>query len=150
LKDATCTTSLDDLESTYGVRYSALIDLPLFKPIRFPVIDPMHNLLLETSKHVMNLWIKKKLLMPQDLQAIEEKCKLMSFPYDVGRILHKIGSSFSGFTADQWRLWTTLLSPIVLKGILHADDLNCWLLFVNACRLLITRIITTDNVKEAD
>jgi len=63
---------LDALESTYGVRYSALTDLPLFEPIRFPVIDPMHNLLLGTSKHVMNLQIKKKLLMPQDLQVIEE------------------------------------------------------------------------------
>jgi len=58
----TCRTSLDALESTYGVCYSVLTDLPLFEPIRFPVIDPMHNLLLGTSKHVMNLWINKKIV----------------------------------------------------------------------------------------
>ena len=150
LKDATCRTSLDSLESKYGVRNSALTDLPLFEPIRFPVIDPMHNLLLGTSKHIIKLWINRKILKPQDLETIEARSKLLSFPYDVGRIPCKIASSFSGFTADQWRIWTTVISPIVLKGILPVADHNCWLLFVNACRLLITRIITKDSVKEAD
>lgn len=150
MKDATCRTSLDSLESKYSVRNSALTDLPLFEHIRFPVIDPMHNMLLGTSKNVMKLWIKKKMLKPQDLETIEGRSKLLSFLYDAGRIPCKIASSFSGFTADQWRIWTTVISPIVLKGILPVDDLNCWLLFVNACQLLITRIITNDSVKEAD
>ena len=29
-----------------------------FDPLRFPVIDPMPNILLGTSKHVVTLWIK--------------------------------------------------------------------------------------------
>ena len=40
----------------YGVRYSCLIELPYFNPIRFAVIDPMHNLYLGTAKHVMEVW----------------------------------------------------------------------------------------------
>ena len=50
--------SLENLEAEYGVRYSMLIDLPLFEPIRFPVIDIMHNMLLGTPKHVVKLWIE--------------------------------------------------------------------------------------------
>ena len=109
LKDVICRTSLDSLESKYGVRNSALTDLPLFEPIRFPIIDTIHNLLLGTSKHVMKVWIKNKILKPQDLETIEERSKLLSFPYDVGRIPCKIASSFSGFTADQWRIWITVI-----------------------------------------
>ena len=37
--------------SKLGVRYSMLLDLPYFDPIRFHVIDPMNNLLLGTAKH---------------------------------------------------------------------------------------------------
>ena len=35
-----------------GVRYSALLRLPYLDPVRFHVVDPMHNLLLGTSKQV--------------------------------------------------------------------------------------------------
>ena len=38
------------IEKDYGIRYSALIDLPYFNPITFAVVDPMHNLLLGTAK----------------------------------------------------------------------------------------------------
>jgi len=149
IKGATCKASLEILEAKYGVRYSVLIDLPFFEPIRFPVIDVIHNMLLGTPKHVVKLWIKS-LLTPQDLQLFQLRSELLSFTHDVSRIPCKIASGFSGFTADQWRVWTTITSPIVLKGILPNSDLSCWLLFVNACRLLITRIITSDNIMQAD
>ena len=138
------------LESSTGIRYSVLIDLPLFDPVSFVAIDPMHNLLLGTAKHVMSIWIKTDRLTQQDLQVIQEKAALLKFPYDVGRIPIKIASTFSGFTADQWRTWTTIISPIVLKGVLQTEDLNCWLIFVNACRLMLTRIISLDAVSQAD
>ncbi len=41
-------TSIQQMESKYGVRYSIL---PYFDPIKFTVIDPMHNLFLGTGKH---------------------------------------------------------------------------------------------------
>ena len=149
-KGATNKTSLETLEGKYGIRYSLLIDLPFFEPIRFPVIDVMHNMLLGTPKDVVKLWIKRQLLTSQDLQLIQQRSELLSFPHDIGRIPCKIASGFSGFTADQWWVWTTITSPIVLKGILPNTDLSCWLLFVNACRLLMTRIITSDNIAQAD
>ena len=143
-------TTVQNLETEYGMQYSALVDLPLYDPIRFPTIDPMHNLLLGTAKHMVSLWIKSGILTQQKLDMIQEKTALISFPIDVGRIPNKIGSSFSGFTADQWRTWTTIISVIVLRDLTPMDDLKCWLLFVAACHLLLCRIISTDNIKTAD
>ena len=42
------------IESDHGIRYSVLLELPYFNPIRFAVVDPMHNLFLGTGKHVRN------------------------------------------------------------------------------------------------
>ena len=36
----------DDFCSRHGVRYSELLRLPYFNPIRMSVIDPMHSILL--------------------------------------------------------------------------------------------------------
>ena len=51
-------TKQKQLTSSYGIRYSVLINIPEFNPIRNHVIDPMHNLLLGTSKHMLEVWIK--------------------------------------------------------------------------------------------
>ena len=145
-----CTkTTLQSLESQYGVRYSLLLELPHFDPIRFGIIDPMHNLMLGTSKHMFSLWLEQSKLSQQDIECIQKQCEKFLIPYDVGRLPLKIGSNFAGFTADQWRTWTTVLSAVVLKGILPERDYTCWILFVNACRLLCSRIITKSNVRTA-
>lgn len=47
-----CTASSQtELEREHGVRYSKLLDLSYFDPVRMCIIDPMHNLLLGTAKH---------------------------------------------------------------------------------------------------
>ena len=99
----------EELESESRIRYSALIDLPLFDPVSFVAIDPMHNLLLGTAKQMMSIWTKIERLTQQDLLVIQEKAALLKFLYDVGHIPIKIGSSFSEFMADQWRTWTTII-----------------------------------------
>ncbi len=48
------------MESKYGVRYSIL---PYFDPIKFTVIDPMHNLFLGTGKHVFKVWVELEYLI---------------------------------------------------------------------------------------
>jgi len=67
--------------------------------------------------------------------------------HDVGIIPSKIGSNFSGFMSDQWRVWTTVLSVLALKGVLPEPDYRCWMLYANACRILCSRIITTSNIQ---
>ena len=61
----------------------------------------------------------------------------------------KVASSFSGFTADQWKAWVLIFSPVVLKGILPAQHMQCWLTFVKACRLVCTRLLKRDDIKVA-
>lgn len=110
----------------------------------------MHNLLLGTAKHVMQIWTKHGILHFKSFAIVEERVKSITTPKDIGRLPLKISSSFSGFTADQWRNWTTIFSGVCLKGVLPQEHLNCWLLFVKACTLLCTRIITKSSVSSAD
>ena len=44
------------IEHSSGVRYSVLLELPYFDAPRMCVVDPMHNLLLVTAKHMVELW----------------------------------------------------------------------------------------------
>lgn len=138
------------IEKEHGLRYSVMIELPYFNPIRHSVVDPMHNLYLGTAKHVMEVWNDRGILSKKDFEVIQQKISTLITPRDVGRIPLKIGSSYAGFTADQWRNWTTIFSPVVLKGVLPNNHLRCWLLFVRACCLLSTRVISTEAISQAD
>ncbi len=44
------------LEREHGARWSELFRLSYYDAIRFVVIDPTHNLLLRTARHVFRLW----------------------------------------------------------------------------------------------
>ena len=92
-------------ESQYGVRYSELLRLPYFDCIRFTVIDPMHNLFLGTAKHVMETWMDASVLTPADFQKAQDKVDSVHVPTNIGRIPGKIAKSFSGFMAEQWKMW---------------------------------------------
>ena len=136
------------VESEFGVRYSILLELLYWNPIRFSAIDPMHNMLLGTAKHVMNVWVDKNCITKRHFKVIESIVSKISTPRNVGRLPLKIGSGFAGFTADQWKNWVTVFSPIALKEILNSDELRCWLLFVRACFLICNRIINTQAINE--
>ena len=102
----------------HGVRYSSLLELPYLDIVRCHVIDPMHNLLLGTAKHVMKIWLDRSIIVEKDLDRIENRVARIQSPHDIGRMPLKIGSNFSGFTADQWMNWTVVYSAVVLKDIL--------------------------------
>jgi len=109
----------------------------------------MHNLYLGVAKHVMHVWHDRGILSNSDFDVMEDTVSRIVTPNDVGQIPLKIGSSFSGFSADQWKNWVTVFSPIALKGLLPSNDFKCWLLFVRACCLLGTRMISTDAISQA-
>lgn len=146
-----CTRSKQkEIERDYGCRFSVLLELPYFDPIRMTVVDPMHNLLLGTAKRMFSIWMDMKLLGPQELKIIQDRVDNFITPCDVGRIPSKIASGFSGFTAEQWRNWTVIFSLSSLKGILSRQHLNCWHIFVKACHLLCRRAITSQEIADAD
>lgn len=138
------------IEDDFGLRYTVLLELPYFDPIRFSVVDPMHNVYLGSAKHTMQVWVDKGILTKKHFHEIEKIVSKFKTAQDVGRLPLKISSGFSGFTADQWRSWVTIFSPVALKGILPSNHLRCWLLYVRACTLLCTRIITRNAIEQAD
>lgn len=149
-KNAKTKAEQESLLRQEGVRYSVLLMLPYFDVVRFHVIDAMHNLLLGTAKNMTKLWCELGFLSSSNLQEIQQKVNAINVPLDIGRIPSNIASSFYGFTADQWRSWACIFSPVVLKGILPPEHLRCWLLFVRATAMLCTRVISIHHVKVAD
>lgn len=132
------------------MRYSILLELPYLDIVRNHIIDPMHNLLLGTAKHIMKTWIAKGIIKSKDLDLLEERTSRIQCPYDVGRIPLKISSGFSSFTADQWLNWTVVYSAVALKGIISQNHYNCWLLYVKACSMLCCKFIKKSDVITAD
>ena len=136
-------------ESLYGARYSDLLRLPYFDCIRFTIIDPMHNLFLGTAKRMMEMWLELSLLTRADLEKVQQKVDSTNIPSNIGRLPFKIAKSFSGFTAEQWKTWTTVFSPFALFGHLPVNHYNCWLNFVKACKLLSQPMIKISDVGTA-
>ena len=55
IQDCNTKTKRNQKESEFDCRYSALLKLPYFDPIRMLIIDPMHNLFLGSGKHMFNV-----------------------------------------------------------------------------------------------
>ncbi len=149
LKETT-KTGMRKAESKYGLRYSVLLNLPYFDPVRFTALDIMHNLYLGTGKHAFKVWVNKGLLGSNELNEIDRRTRLFYVPPGIGRLPINFSSNYGGFKADQWRSWITIYSPVVLKGVLPNEHLHCWLIFVRACSILSQRIIKKTDVNTAD
>lgn len=142
--------ALTKAESSRGCRYSVVSKLPyLDLPRRHNIIDPMHNLFLGTVKHLISTWINNY-LSKASYESIQIFVEEMVLPSDVGRIPHKILSGFSGFKADQFKLWITVYSIPAFFGALPSDLLECWRHFVLACRLLCKHALTQTDVSLVD
>lgn len=77
----------------------------------------MHNLLLGTARHVFRLWTELGILTTKNLGELQARVENIKVPHDVGRIPLRISSGFTGFTADQWKNWTTIYFTILSEGI---------------------------------
>ena len=133
------------LEQQFGTRFSELMSLPYFDCVRFHIIDPMHNLFTGTAKHIMkNIWLdgENPLIKKNDLINIQEKLDKIKAPSDVGRMPRKILNSYGGFTADQWKTFTTLFSIYALSDILPKPHLELWRQFVLACSFICSPVIS--------
>ena len=153
IQNAPTLTARNSLESKYGCRYSVLLDLPYFDPTRMLAIDPMHNLFLGTSKHIIkDVWMShdNPLLSPSHLHTIQDRIDNICSPSDIGRIPHKIETRFSGCTADQFKNWVLLYSMPYMYSLLDQDQLECWQHFVLACRLLCKRSLSHLDINLAD
>ena len=93
-------TMRQKLESENGCRYSSLLKLSYFDPVRMVIIDPMHNLFIGSAKHVMkDLWLQNNILTESTLLQMQELTDSFCVPSDCGRIPRKLETGFAGFTA---------------------------------------------------
>lgn len=147
-----CTqTARELLQTQTGIKYSVLIELSYFDPIRFTIVDPMHNLFLGTAKHTMkNLWLENGVLSKAQMKILQTRIDTIRTPRGIGRIPNKIATSFNGFTAEQWKNWVILYSMFALRGIIPEQHYVCWQTFVLACFYLCRRSITNVDIIKAD
>ena len=142
-------TEREKKEKELGCRYSALLDLPYFDPVRMTIIDPMHNLFLGTAKRFMTV-LTDDMITKEDIVVIQDTVSSFKVPRGVGRILWKIKSNFSGLTAEQWMNWTIIYSIAALKGKISDEVLECWRHFVLGCRCILKFNPTKRDVDLAD
>lgn len=92
----TTKSNIQKRESEHGARYSILLSLPYFDPVRFTVIDMMHNLYLGTAKRVFKAWIDKGILSASELNEIDERARAFHVPNNAGRLPINIASNYGG------------------------------------------------------
>ena len=61
------------MEKKLGVRYTPLLDLEYYHPIKFCAIDAMHNLFLGTAKTFVRLLRNNKLLSDDQMATIDKR-----------------------------------------------------------------------------
>lgn len=134
----------------FGCRYTILSELPSLNIVRNTIIDPMHNLFLGTAKHVLQAWKERAIIKDSQFSDIQHKVDNILVSRKVGRIPGKILHGFSRFTADQWKSWTLVFSIFCLHNVLPSEHLECWRLFVYACALYTSKVVTHQSIEEAN
>jgi hypothetical protein len=135
-----------------GVRWSELLRLPYFDPIKFIVVDPMHCLFLGIARWIVKrIWVDEGILNQRSLIKIQKKMDEFQVPSDLGRIPGKIHcrEGFSNFTADQWRIFFSIYATASLWRHLSEHDRKILLHFVRICRIFVSQILETDAVRES-
>ena len=151
MKNCITPTALGAQESRIEARYSSLLELDYVDIVGFSVIDPMHNLFLGTAKsYFKNILVERGILSQAALQQLHGRVESMTVPGNLGKLPRKIASSFSTFTADEWKNWTIAYSLPALQGIIPSDDYSCWRSFVLACQAITTPMIKQLDITKAD
>ena len=143
-------TNLHKMECELGCRFSVLLHLPYFDPVRMLIVDPMHNLFLGTAKHITRkVWIGRGILTHLKLDIIHQRLQRIQLPIHIGRLPVRIDSGAT-FTAEQWMNWTIYFSIYCLFDLLSTDEIECWRHFVLACRRLCQKTLTQEDITVAD
>ena len=77
------------------MKYTELLRLPDYDPIKCHLIDPMHNLLLGSAEKVCECGIEKNILKEKGLEEIDPLIQKVPVPSNVGRVAGNILISFN-------------------------------------------------------
>ena len=98
----------------------------------------------------MTLWKECGVLNNMKFEYIQDEVNKIRVAANIGRIPHKKSSNFSGFTTDQWKNWICICSTLCLRKMLPTNQYECWVLFQDACCLLLQPSISHHDLKRAD
>ena len=131
--DANTKKEQKEIEREYGIWYTVLNDLPYFNSARMCIIDPMHNLLLGTTKHMLEVWKALDLISVKDFQNIQQMIELFVIP-EIRHLPKNVASGFSSFTAEQHKNWAMYYWLIIMsKGYPSLSTLQ---LLANFCQIM--------------
>lgn len=143
-------TAMSAAELKHGCRYSVLLDLPYFDPVKMLLVDPMHNLFLGTAKHFMfDVLIGQNAFSKEKLDKIKLRLSRAVVPGGLGRLPTSINVS-TFLTAEQWKNWTVYFSIYCLHDLLPKEQLECWRHFVLACCRLCQFSVSESDLTIAD
>ena len=142
-------------EKKLGVRYTPLLDLDYYHPIKFCAIDAMHNLFLGTAKTFMRLLLKdkgmrKELLNDDKLAIIDQRLAEFKQGLTDEWVVENMKSNMGTLTAAEWQHWTLVSSAYCLHGLIPPQYLAVWEHFVKGCRLLSPACIHEKVLKKVD
>ena len=84
-----------------------------------------------------------------NLRIIQDHVDNFNTSGNVGHIPRKILSGFSNMTADEWKNWIILYSLTALYDILPPEHMACWQLFVSACTIICSPLVTHSEIDYA-
>ena len=145
IQGARTATERSTLESTSGVRYTELLRLPYFDPIKSHVVDVMHNMLLGSAKHIFTVWISEGIPDDDKIKRIDTAINEMTVPSEVGRVTKSM-FLYKTMKAAEWKNWVVVFSLYSLKKVLSKRHYNLWQLFVRASNIFINSSITMEEV----
>lgn len=151
-----------ELEKSNGVRYSELLRLRYFDPIKFVVFDICHNTFMGTAKRMMrNIWREENNLINQQTEALITRSHLkemsltcannfvLPFGYDgqsIGRKMVIGDVGFSHMKSDEFKTWVLAMSPYLLSMRLPKIYYDNWMDFVSANKYLSSPVISLEEV----
>ncbi|KAG1147001.1 hypothetical protein G6F37_004394 [Rhizopus arrhizus] len=125
----------------------------------FTVVDPMHNLYLGTAKKMMTICritlVNRRLMLTnEDMKKMVAEARNIQLPvgYDSSSLIRKVTTGEIGFShlmADEWKVWVTSMSKMLLFGKLDQQYYQHWLKFVDANILIALSSITLEDVEKA-
>ena len=71
-------------------------------------------------------------------------------PAGFGRLPRKVENGFANFKSQQWKNWILMYSIVCFKPVLSHTEYSMWVVFVQACSLLCSRVITHNAIELAD
>lgn len=143
-------TQRNKKESELGCRYSVLLKLPYFDPVKMAIIDPMHNLYLGTAKYIfLKIWMVNSLQDRNVVAEVERRVTSITVPASV-RFSRIPSPTNNSLTAEQWMIWVNYYSIFCMHDILTKEEMDCWRTFVLASRLLSLPSLSKEDISLAD